>query len=101
MGSPASKSKQRWSLYVLECKDGTLYTGITNDLPRRLAQHTSGRASRYTRGRLPVRLVHAERCRGRSQALKREYALKRLSRKEKIAYIKDREKVPGLSPSFG
>ena len=82
-----SKAKQRWSLYVLECSDGTLYTGITNDLSRRLAQHNSGRASRYTRGRLPVKLVHAERCTDRSQALKREYALKQLSRSEKIAAI--------------
>jgi putative endonuclease len=83
----ASKSKQSWSLYVLECGDGTLYTGITNDLSRRVVQHNSGIASRYTRSRLPVKLVHAEQCRGRSQALKREYALKRFSRKEKIAYI--------------
>lgn len=72
---------------MLECGDGTLYTGITNDLSRRLAQHNSGRASRYTRSRLPVKIIHMERCQGRSHALKREYAMKALSREEKIEYI--------------
>lgn len=90
----AKNVNQGWSLYVLECSDGTFYTGITNDLSRRLAQHNSGRASRYTRGRMPVKLVHAEPCKDRSQALKRECALKRLSRSEKIARISAR-KVPG------
>jgi len=79
---------RKWYLYLLACKDGTLYTGITNDLARRLAQHNGGRASRYTRSRLPVRLVYQERCRNRSDALKKEYAVKQLSRRAKEEYIK-------------
>jgi putative endonuclease len=82
------KVKQGWSLYVLECSDGTLYTGITNDLARRVAQHNNGTASRYTRCRTPVKLVHEEPCKDRSQALKRESAMKRLTRSEKIASIR-------------
>jgi predicted GIY-YIG superfamily endonuclease len=78
-----------WWLYVLKCRDNTLYTGITTGVPRRVQQHNDGTASRYTRSRLPVKLVHQERCRGRSSALKKEYAIKQLSRKEKEAYIKD------------
>jgi predicted GIY-YIG superfamily endonuclease len=86
------KRKQKtsaWLLYALKCRDGSLYTGITTDLARRVRQHNDGTASRYTRSRLPVKLIFSEPCRGRSQALKREYAMKQLSRKEKIAYIRD------------
>jgi predicted GIY-YIG superfamily endonuclease len=90
--NPAKKGKKKaaaWVLYVLKCRDGTLYTGITTDLLRRVQQHNNGTASRYTRSRFPVKLVHQERCRGRSSALKKEYAIKQLSRKEKKAYIRD------------
>jgi predicted GIY-YIG superfamily endonuclease len=90
--SAAKKRKRKaaaWVLYVLKCGDGTLYTGITTDVLRRVQQHNDGTASRYTRSRLPVKLVHRERCRGRSSALKKEYAIKQLSRKEKEAYIRD------------
>ena len=72
-----------WMLYVLRCRDGSLYTGVTTDVARRLAQHRSGRASRYTRGRLPVRLVYMEPCADRSAALRREATVKRLSRAAK------------------
>jgi predicted GIY-YIG superfamily endonuclease len=82
--------KRTWYLYILKCRDNTLYTGITNDLPRRLVQHNSGKASRYTRSRLPVSLVHQEPCQGRSSALKKEYRMKSLSRKEKEEYIKEK-----------
>jgi putative endonuclease len=78
-----------WVLYVLTCGDRTLYTGITTDLARRVQQHNNGSASRYTRSRLPVKLVHQERCRGRAHAQKKEYAMKQLSRKEKKEYIRD------------
>jgi predicted GIY-YIG superfamily endonuclease len=91
--TPPKKQKKKtvgWSLYVLKCSDNTLYTGITNDLLRRLTQHNNGTASRYTRSRLPVKLFYQERCRGRSSALKKEYAIKQLSRKEKEAYIRDK-----------
>ena len=83
-----TNGRKTWFLYVLKCGDGTLYTGITNDMQRRLRQHNDGSASRYTRSRLPVKLVYQESCRGRSQALKKEFAVKALSRKEKQAYIR-------------
>ncbi len=82
-----------WYLYVLQCGDNTLYTGITNDLERRIKQHNSGTASRYTRSRLPVALAYQERCCGRSSALKKEYAMKQLSRKEKEKYVKRKSKT--------
>jgi len=74
-------------VYVLRCGDGSLYTGITNDLERRLAAHRAGTASRYTRSRRPVRLVYRERRRSRSAALKREAAIKRLPRAAKLRII--------------
>jgi putative endonuclease len=77
----------KWHLYIIQCRDKTYYTGITNDLDRRLSQHNNGTASRYTRSRLPARLVYSEPCRGRSAALKKEYAIKVLSRKEKEEYM--------------
>ena len=76
-----------WVVYVLRCADGSLYTGITNDLARRLAAHRAGTASRYTRSRRPVRLVYRERRRSRSAALKREAAIKRLPRAAKLRII--------------
>ncbi len=78
----------RWYLYLLECNDGTVYTGITNNLERRLQEHNNGTASRYTRSRLPVKLLYQEQCKSRSSALKKEYGIKELSRKEKQEYIK-------------
>ena len=74
-----------WVCYLLECADGTLYTGISNDLPRRLGQHARGVASKYTRTRLPVRLRWCERHPDRSAALRREAAIKRLPRAGKLA----------------
>jgi predicted GIY-YIG superfamily endonuclease len=79
--------KGTWYLYILTCRDGTFYTGITNDLERRLKQHNGGTASRYTRSRLPVKLIYTEPCRNRSHALRNEFAIKQLSRKEKKEYI--------------
>ena len=77
----------RWQVYVLRCSDGTLYTGVTNDLARRLRAHASGRASRYTRSRLPVLVVYTESVRGRGAALRRELAIKDMSRSEKLALL--------------
>ena len=74
-----------WVCYLLECADGTLYTGISNDLPRRLGQHGRGVASKYTRTRLPVRLRWSERRPDRSAALRREAEVKRLPRARKLA----------------
>ncbi len=74
-----------WHYYLLECADGTLYCGITNDLDKRLAAHNAGEGAKYTRGRTPLRLVYAETCSDKSTALKRELKIKRMSRSEKQA----------------
>ena len=76
-----------WTVYILECGDGTLYTGITDDLERRLKAHSEGKGAKYTRGRTPVEVVYTEECESYSAALKREYAIKQLSRGEKIKLI--------------
>jgi len=73
---------------MLRCGDGTLYTGCTNDLSGRLERHRKGRGARYTRSRLPVRLVFAEAAADRSAALRREWELKQLSRAEKLAVLR-------------
>lgn len=74
-----------WYVYLLRCADDTLYAGCTTDPKRRLQQHNSGRGAKYTRSRRPVTLVYLEQAENHSQALRREAALKRLSRKEKLA----------------
>lgn len=73
--------------YMLECADGTLYTGWTNDLCKRLQNHNAGRGGRYTRSRLPVRLVYAEAHDTKQEAMRREYQIKQLSRPQKLALI--------------
>ena len=78
-----------WMLYILQCGDGTLYTGITDDLPRRFAAHAEGKGAKYTRGRGPLTIVYQESCEDRSQASKREYEVKQLTRQEKLALIKN------------
>ena len=70
-------------VYILECRDGTLYTGITDDLDKRLKAHNSGRGAKYTRGRGPVELRYREFSDGHSAALRREVEIKRLSREQK------------------
>lgn len=79
--------KPRWLVYLLRCRDGSLYTGITNDLPKRLKVHAAGKASRYTRSRLPLTLAYTEPQPSKSRALKREAAIKKLSRRQKDALI--------------
>lgn len=73
-----------WTVYVLECEDGSLYTGITTDLARRFKQHQSGRGARYTRSHRPVRVRYTELAADQAHALKREVAIKRMSRKQKL-----------------
>ena len=80
---------ERWFVYILRCADDSLYTGITKDLDRRLKQHNAGTASRYTRSRLPVALEYQEEQPNQSMALKRELAIKALSRKAKELLIQD------------
>ena len=75
--------------YILRCADGSLYTGWTNDLKKRLEQHNSGKGAKYTKGRRPVQLAYYEEFETKEEAMKREYAIKRMSRKEK-------EKMMGL-----
>lgn len=79
----AAAADQPWFVYIIECSDGSFYTGITNDLERRQQQHNDGTASRYTRSRRPVMLRYQEACESRSQALIRECSLRLLSRKQK------------------
>lgn len=76
-----------YTVYILRCADGTLYTGCTNDLARRLRAHSAGKGAKYTRARLPVELVYTEPALDKSQALRREAAIKALSRGEKLALI--------------
>ena len=81
------KTLQLWYVYVLECSDKSLYTGYTNDLEKRLAKHRSGKGAKYTRTRLPVALYHYEIHDTKSNAMKREYAIKQMTRNEKLQLI--------------
>ena len=76
-------------VYVLECADGSLYTGYTTDLERRVAEHDAGEGAKYTRGRTPVELVHAESFDSRSAAMRREHEIKGLSRAGKERLVED------------
>ena len=76
-----------WYVYMLRCRDGSLYTGYTDDVNRRLSVHNSGKGAKYTRSRLPVTLVYQEEVTDKSAALRREAAIKSLTRKEKLALL--------------
>ena len=80
-----------WYLYILQCGDGSLYTGITTDVEKRLEVHRSGKGAKYTRGRSPLELKYREACGTHSDALKRELEIKHLSRGEKLALIGETE----------
>lgn len=82
-----SKTEQVWYLYLIECNDGSLYTGITTDVERRYAQHLAGKGARYTRMKKPVRLVGFRECGTKSEALKAELFLKALRPSEKLDHI--------------
>ena len=77
-----------WKLYILRCGDGSLYTGITTDVEKRMEVHRSGKGAKYTRGRGPLEVVYTEDCGDHSTALKREWEIKQLSREEKENLIK-------------
>ena len=79
-----------WVVYMLRCRDGSFYTGCTNNLTRRLALHQSGKGAKYTRSRLPVKLAWYEAADGKSEALRREAAVKRLSHAKKISMTESR-----------
>lgn len=76
-----------WFVYMLECADGSLYTGVATDMSKRLREHNDGKGAKYTRGRTPVSLVYTERCADRSGAAKREYVIKRMTRIKKLSLI--------------
>ena len=84
MAAKKSRSKKEpWVLYILECKDGTFYTGIAKDLQKRLQAHNDGKGAKYTRTRRPVSLLYQEACPNRTHALVRECAVKALPRNKK------------------
>lgn len=87
------KVENKWYLYILRCSDSTLYTGITVDVEKRFEAHSSGKGAKYTRGRCPLKIVYRELCGTHSEALKREYAVKQLSREEKEQMIADSDKL--------
>ena len=76
-----------WVVYMLRCGDGSLYTGITDHLEKRLKAHESGKGAKYTRGRAPLELIFTEEMPDKSAALKREHAIKKLKRAEKLKLI--------------
>ena len=84
------RSEQVWYLYLIECEDGSLYTGITTDVERRYAQHVAGKGARYTRMKKPVRLVGFRACGSRSEALKMELRMKKLPRERKSVELQER-----------
>ena len=78
MAAQQNNAQKQWVVYILECKDGSLYTGITDRLPQRLAAHRAGKGAKYTRGRGPLVLRYLEECQDHSQALKREFTIKQM-----------------------
>jgi predicted GIY-YIG superfamily endonuclease len=85
--APNASADAVWFLYILQCCDGSFYTGVTTDIDRRIREHQEGTASRYTRTRRPVVLVYREECGSRSRSLARECAVKSLSRRRKEELI--------------
>ena len=81
---------EMYFVYILKCKDGTLYTGITTDLVRRLSEHTNGKGAKYTRSRKAGKIVYSEKKKNRSNASKREAEIKSWTREKKLALIKPR-----------
>jgi len=80
-----------WNVYIVRCRDGSLYTGIATDVERRLAEHQAGKGAKYLRGRGPLRVVFEKQVGSKGQALKSEHKLKGLSRNEKEELINDSE----------
>jgi len=81
-------AEEKWYIYIIKCRDGKLYTGITNNLKKRIAAHNTGEGCRFTRCRYPVKLIYTEACKNRSEASRREIEIKKLSRKEKLVLVK-------------
>lgn len=83
-------TEETWKLYIIQCADGSLYTGITTDLDRRFAEHESGKGAKYTRGRAPLELLHVEHFSNRSMASVREAQIKSLSKAAKLDLMKQK-----------
>lgn len=79
--------RNKWTVYILECGDGTLYTGITTDLEKRVYMHEIGQGAKYTRGRAPFKVLYSEVNKSKSSALKRELEIKGLNKKDKLMLI--------------
>ena len=79
--------EKQWCVYILECADGSLYTGITDDLQRRIKAHEGGKGAKYTRGRGPLKLRYQELLDSQSEALRREYQIKTMKRADKLQLI--------------
>jgi putative endonuclease len=96
---PTNKKTESYFVYLLECADGTLYAGSTTDVERRLIEHNSStKGAGYTRSRRPVKLLYTEDCGNQSEAQKREYAIKQLTRPQKLALVEDTLSSLPLSP---
>lgn len=78
-------------MYILKCKDNSLYTGWTNDLEKRIKAHNSGKGAKYTRGRGPVKLIYFEEFQEKREAQSREYYIKKMTKKQKLELIKNKE----------
>jgi putative endonuclease len=87
----------RWFVYVACCSDDTLYVGIARDVAARIGMHNAGRGARYTRGRAPLKVLATRRCPNMGDALRLELALKRLTRREKLAVVASRSKLASLA----
>ena len=83
MAKGSHHSDESWFVYIVECRDKTLYTGIAKDLNRRIQEHNDGKGAKYTAGRRPVRLLYSESAASQGAALSREYEIKKLKRQEK------------------
>jgi len=86
------EQKTDHTFYVLECADGTLYAGYTNDLPKRIKTHNEGKGAKYTRPRRPVACIYSEIFETKTEAMRAEYSFKQLSRPAKLRYIADHQK---------
>jgi putative endonuclease len=95
--SEADRPDDGHHVYVVECSDGTYYTGYTTDVERRVSEHNDGTAAKYTRGRRPVELMHVETYDSRSEAMQREHAIKQLRRAGKERLIRDSTGASGSS----
>ena len=89
MTNQSQSTDKSWQVYILRCGDGSLYTGVAVNLPERIAAHNNGTGAKYTRSRLPVSLVYAEAAADRSVALRREAAIKKLCRSDKLLLIEN------------